>query len=84
MRRLRGYVVGGMCVGVVLVGVAYLYENRTAFLQYHLLKVKLMGDVASSQILASSSSADGTYARLTRRYRPSPAKRTPKDTSGNR
>ena len=53
MRRLRAYVVGGMCVGVVLLGVAYLYENRTTFPQYHLLKVKLMGDVASSQILAA-------------------------------
>ena len=54
MRRFRGYVVGGMCIGVVLLTVAYLYENRQMFPLYHLLKVKLMGDVASRQILAAS------------------------------
>ena len=54
LRRFRGYAVGGMCIGVVLLIVAYLYENRQMFPQYHLLKVKLMGDVASRQILAAS------------------------------
>ena len=53
LRRFRGYAVGGMCIGVVLLIVAYLYENRQMFPQYHLLKVKLMGDVASRQILAA-------------------------------
>ena len=53
LRRFRGYVVGGMCIGVVLLIVAYLYENRVMFPQYHLLKIKLMGDVASRQILAA-------------------------------
>ena len=53
LRRFRGYVVGGMCIGVVLLIVAYLYENRVTFPQYHLLKIKLMGDAAARQILAA-------------------------------
>ncbi|SVA82099.1 uncharacterized protein METZ01_LOCUS134953 [marine metagenome] len=53
MKRIRGYAVGGIVISVVLLIVAYLYENRVTFPQYHLLKIKLMGDAAARQILAA-------------------------------
>ena len=43
---------GALGIGVVLSG-AYLYEYRAMFPQYHLLKLEILGDVASSRVLAS-------------------------------